>query len=81
MLTTDKDVRRMQNLSHNTISTPAGSHISGTGHTSPEAWLTRVIVTPSISAAVGGAQLLRRLCASYGGIDWGGDDVTMVSQA
>ena len=43
--------------------------------------MTHAIVTPSLSAAVGGAQLRRGLCASYGGIDWkrGGD--TMVIQA
>ncbi len=34
--------------------------------------MTHVIVMQLISAAVGGAQFLRVLCASYGGIDWKG---------
>ncbi len=43
--------------------------------------MTHVIVIPPMSAAVGGVQLLHGLCASYGGIDWKLDGVTMVIQA
>gem|GEM_PF-5248446 len=44
----------------------------GMGHKIRQDWLTHVIATPPDYAAVGGAQLLRGLCASYGGIDWEG---------